>query len=59
MNSRNFIKWAAMLGVATLIGLVVGTVMRHLGWSEYSVAVSIGMAIVGASVIQDLFKPSK
>ncbi|CAN5765943.1 hypothetical protein BH11PLA1_BH11PLA1_04040 [soil metagenome] len=59
MNSRNHVKWAVMLGVATLIGLMVGTVMRRLGWGEYAVAVSIGMAVVAASVIQDLSKPSR
>lgn len=46
MNSRNFFKWAVVLGVAILIALVIGTVMGRSGWGEYSVAVSIGMATV-------------
>jgi len=46
MDSRNFVKWAVVLGVTILMALVIGTVMGRSGWGAYSVAVSIGMATV-------------
>ena len=44
MSSRNFVKRAVVLGVTTLIGPVVGIVMRRLRRGAYCVAVNNGMA---------------
>ena len=44
MNSKNFVKRAVALGVTTLIGPVVGIVMRRLRRGAYCVAVNNGMS---------------